>query len=35
VRRVIAERRTVTPDLGGTAGTRAMTDAIVAALKAA
>jgi isocitrate dehydrogenase (NAD+) len=35
VRRVIAERRAVTPDLGGTAGTRAMTDAIVAALKAA
>jgi isocitrate dehydrogenase (NAD+) len=32
VRRVIAERRVVTPDLGGNAGTRAMTDAIVAAM---
>ncbi|HEX7125703.1 MAG TPA: isocitrate/isopropylmalate dehydrogenase family protein [Thermodesulfobacteriota bacterium] len=32
VHRVIAARSAVTPDLGGTAGTRAMTDAIVAAL---
>jgi isocitrate dehydrogenase (NAD+) len=29
---VLAEGRTVTRDLGGTAGTRAMTDAIVAKL---
>jgi isocitrate dehydrogenase (NAD+) len=32
VHRVIAARATVTRDLGGTAGTRAMTDAIIAAL---
>ncbi|HEY8368722.1 MAG TPA: isocitrate/isopropylmalate dehydrogenase family protein [Thermodesulfobacteriota bacterium] len=32
VHRVIAARTTVTPDLGGTAGTRAMTDAIVQAM---
>jgi isocitrate dehydrogenase (NAD+) len=30
--RVLGERRVLTPDLGGTAGTRAMADAIVAAL---
>ncbi|HWP35583.1 MAG TPA: isocitrate/isopropylmalate dehydrogenase family protein [Thermodesulfobacteriota bacterium] len=34
VRRVIAARRVVTPDLGGRAGTRAMTDAIIAELAA-
>ncbi len=34
VRRVIAARRVVTPDLGGTAGTRAMTDAIIEELGA-
>ncbi len=34
VRRVIAARRTVTPDLGGSAGTRAMTDAIIEELAA-
>jgi isocitrate dehydrogenase (NAD+) len=33
VRRVIAEGRTVTADLGGTASTTAMTDAIIAAMK--
>ncbi len=32
VHRVIAARATVTRDLGGTAGTRAMTDAVIAAL---
>ena len=34
VRRVIAAKRTVTPDLGGTAGTRAMTEAIITVVKA-
>jgi isocitrate dehydrogenase (NAD+) len=31
---VLAEKRTVTPDLGGNAGTRAMTAAIIEKLKA-
>jgi isocitrate dehydrogenase (NAD+) len=33
VGRVLTERRALTPDLGGTAGTAAMADAIIAALK--
>jgi isocitrate dehydrogenase (NAD+) len=34
VRRVIAARRTVTADLGGTAGTRAFTDAVISEMRA-